>query len=374
MKPAIKIPLIFSILLVFGSSLIYFGSRNDAVSVAKTLKSGILTADEVNVAFQNVGGKLIEHKVHESQMVNKGDVLMILEDTDTRIAIDKINAIIKAQEAMIKQEESSIKIEEQETDLLEITTWRKIEQVQASLDTAKANKDLAKTEFDRTAKLYKTGHISQSNYDSAKTTLTRALMDVVQSESQLATLMVGATPEQQTQFLKTKNAQGMTLQSIINARDRIANRANQLDQLKAQLAQSKAELQQLELNLSRLTLVAPEAGKVLKVLYEDGEMVPTGAPSVILETSRKYVDIYVNENLVSNYLPDTIISATVPAIDKKVKGKVRFATVTPSFSDLRMTRERGQADLTLFQVRIYIEEQPQLLAGMTIEVDDAEHH
>lgn len=53
----VKTAVIFLGLLLVGSSLIYFGSRNDAVSVAKSIKSGVLTADEINIAFENVGRK-----------------------------------------------------------------------------------------------------------------------------------------------------------------------------------------------------------------------------------------------------------------------------------------------------------------------------
>lgn len=165
----------------------------------------------------------------------------------------------------------------------------------------------------------------------------------------------------------------MTLQSIANSRESIKNRQNILDQLLAQLDQSHAELRQLEVNRQRLTLTAPASGKVLKLLYQPGEMIPAGAPAVLLETDRKYVDIYVNENMVTIYQPGTTVTAQVPALDSQVRGVVRFASAAPSFADLRMTRERGQADLTSYQVRIYTEDKPQLLSGMTLEVDDAEH-
>ena len=45
---------IFAGLLTVGSLLIYFGTRNDAVTVARSIKAGVLTADEVNTAFQTV--------------------------------------------------------------------------------------------------------------------------------------------------------------------------------------------------------------------------------------------------------------------------------------------------------------------------------
>ena len=372
MKKIVAIPVIFLSLLLVGSSLIYFGSRNDAVSVARSLKAGVLTADEINIAFQNVGGKVIKKNVQESQLVKKGDVLYVLDDVDTKIAIERMNAVISAQEAQIRQEESAIQIQSHEIDLTELTTWRKIEEVQANLEAAKAARDLAQTEYNRNAKLHDSASISQSVLDNVKNTLTQAKMNVVQAESQLSSLLAGSTQEQRANFNITKNAEGMTLQSIVNLRHSLDNRQNQLAQLRAQLVQSKADLQQLEVNKKRLTLVAPEDGKVLQVFYEEGEMVPAGAPAVLLETNRKYVDIYVNEKMVNNYLPGTSVTAKVIALNSEVKGVVRFANVAPSFADLRTTRERGQADLTSYQVRIYVDDIPHLLTGMTIEVNDAE--
>lgn len=369
MKKNVKIPVIFLLLLFFGSFLIFLGSRNDAVTVAKSIKSGVLTADEINVAFQNVGGKVIKRFVEESQMVKKGDPLMQLEDVDTKLAIDRLQALVDSQRAAVNQEQAAIEITENETNLSELSTWRKIEEVKASLEAAKSARNLASTEFDRQTQLRKTGGNSQSQLDNARNAFVVAKMQVIQIESQLSTLMIGATPEQVSQFEKTQNATGMSLQSIIIARQKLENRQNQLAQLKAQLAQGEADLKQLQINYQRLTLKAPEDGKVLKLMFEDGELAPTGAPAVLLETDRKYIDIYVNEKMVNDYQPGTTVTANVIALDKEVKGKVRFATAAPSFADLRMTRERGQADLTSYQVRIYIESIPKLLTGMTLEVE-----
>ncbi|CQD42713.1 secretion protein HlyD family protein [Yersinia mollaretii] len=363
----------FLVLLLVGSSLIYFGSRNDAVSVAQSLKSGVLTADKINVAFENVGGKLITRHVQESQRVQKGDILMALDEVDTNISIERLKAVIRSQEASIRLEESATRIASDETKLTELSSWRKIEEIQATLSAARASEELARTDFNRAAKLSHTGSVSQSMLDNARSTLTQTHSAVVQAERQLTSAMIGTTPEQMKRLAEKASAQGMTLQAIANSRESIKNRENVLDQLRAQLAQSQAELKQLEVNHSRLTLTAPADGKILKLLYEPGEIVPTGAPAVLLETDHRYVDIYVNENMVSAYQPGTAVTAQVPALDTQVKGVVRFANAAPSFSDLRMTRERGQADLTSYQVRIYTEVKPQLITGMTLEVDDAQH-
>lgn len=373
-KPLIKTAITFLVLLLIGASLIYFGSRNDAVSVAQSVKSGVLTADKINISFESVGGKLSKRNVQESQWVTQGEILMVLDAVDTNLAIERLEAVIRSQQALIRQEESAIRIATNEAELTETSSWRKIEEIQASLSAARASENLASIDFNRAINLKKAGHVSQSMLDNARTSLTQARSAVVQAERQLASAMIGTTPEQMKNLSEKGSAQGMKLQAIAISRESIKNRENILDQLRAQLAQSQAELKQLNVNHQRLTLTAPESGKVLKLLYEPGEIVPVGAPAVLLETDRKYVDIYVSENMVSAYQPGTTVTAQVPALAEKVKGVVRFANAAPSFADLRMTRERGQADLTSYQVRIYTEQQPRLLTGMTLEVDDAEHH
>ena len=47
-------------------------------------------------------------------------------------------------------------------------------------------------------------------------------------------------------------------------------------------------------------------------------------------------------------------------------------TQAPGFSDLKQTREKGQSDLSAFQVRIYVDPQDGIIPGMTIGVKDSE--
>ena len=98
-------------------------------------------------------------------------------------------------------------------------------------------------------------------------------------------------------------------------------------------------------------------------------MVPASCAAVILETDRRYYDIYVSEAQVNRYQEGSGVTGYAVAIDKNVTGEVRIATAAPSFADLRMTREHGTADLTSFKVRIYVKPTEGLLTGMTIEVD-----
>ena len=71
---------LLALLLIAGLTLFYSGS--DAVAVALEKKEGILTAEQVKVAFDSVGGRMVNEAVQEGQTVKKGDVLMIIDSTD----------------------------------------------------------------------------------------------------------------------------------------------------------------------------------------------------------------------------------------------------------------------------------------------------
>lgn len=359
---------IFGAVLVVSSLLIFFGSRNDATSVAQSIKSGVLTADEVNVAFETVGGRVTVRDIEESQSVKKGNTLMVLDATDLRISLARQKAVVSANRAALAQETEGIRIDRAETDRSEKTQWRAIEETEAGRQAAASSLRLAKLEFERAQKLRATGGVSVSKYDAAVTALKNAQSAYRQSERALASATIGATGEELARLSKTGSAEGMTLSAIRNARMTLKNRENTVASLQAALESSLADLEQLEVNIKRLTLTSPEDGIIRKILCEKGDMVSPNAAVVLLETNRRYFDIYVSEKQAPRFAPGTKVTAYVPALDKEVGGTVRFTNAADSFADLRMTRERGQADLTSFQVRIYIDNAPDVLTGMTLEV------
>lgn len=356
-------------LLTVSSTLIYFGSRGDATTIAKSIKSGVLTADTVDVSFENVGGRLVKRDIEESEMVKTGDILMVLDDTDSDIAIDRLEASIKSQKALIRSKKNESMIRKASVDLEELTKWKEIEQLKQSLTASESADILAKKQYRRASSLVNTRSISKSDYDSASSHNVQAGAAKNQALRKLQSAIYGATDEQIEKLRKTGSAKGMTLLSIRNARLEIDNMQNDLEDLEAQLKESEALLKQEQVNYSRLTLKAPCDGKILKIYYQQGELVSKNSSGLTLETDRKYFDIYVSEDQVTKYPKGSSVKVHCVATDSDLTGTVRFSTAAPSFADLRMTRERGLADLTSFQVRIYVNS-PDVLTGMTMEVQD----
>ena len=74
------------------------------------------------------------------------------------------------------------------------------------------------------------------------------------------------------------------------------------------------------------------------------------------------------EQAVGLHEGDELIGTTV-ADHKQIRGKIRLLTQAPGFADLKQSREKGQADLSAFQVRIYIDASSGAMPGQTIGVD-----
>ncbi|MBQ6758695.1 MAG: HlyD family efflux transporter periplasmic adaptor subunit [Selenomonadaceae bacterium] len=144
---------------------------------------------------------------------------------------------------------------------------------------------------------------------------------------------------------------------------------NDIAALTQQKKMLEVQLKELEVAKSRLTLHAPEDGKILSILQKQGEMISPNVPVVLLESRRVYYDIYLSEEQAVNlHEGDAIICKTV-ADAKEVRGTIRLLTQAPGFADLKQSREKGQADLSAFQVRIYIDEPEKVLAGQTVTVE-----
>ena len=128
------------------------------------------------------------------------------------------------------------------------------------------------------------------------------------------------------------------------------------------------QLQQLEVQKDRLTLRAPEDGKVLKLLAKQGEIVQADTPVILLESKRQYYDIYVSEKQAVHLHEGQDLAGVAVSDGQPVAGTIRFINQAPGFADLKETREKGQADLTAFQIRIYTDPGQAVRPGQTIEV------
>jgi len=362
-KKAMKIGIIFVLLLIVSGCLLMY-KGNDAVAMAVKKKDGILTAEQVKVSFDSVSGRLVNEAVKESQQVKKGDILMVLDSTDVDLSIEKTAAQIGQLEAQINSTQGTIGIGFAQTDTSEEESRRGIDQQKAAVDAADAALVNSQLDYERKKSLVAQGAISRSEMDNAQMALNVATATVAQQKQALSKLLGGA--------VDSNDSNSISLPSIEQSRATVANKKNDLDALVQQKKQLEVQLKELQVQKKRLTLRAPEDGKILKLLAKQGEMVSANMPVILMESRRYYYDIYVSEQQAAHLNEGGLLTGTTVANNKTVAGTIRFITQAPGFADLKMSREKGQADLSAFQIRIYTDPQDGIIPGMTIEVKDNE--
>lgn len=327
----------FVTVLCIAVVLIMLGRRADAVTEARRFKGGILTADEVACAFEGVGGKLISKKVSEGDRVKKGQLLMVIDDRDLQNTVADLRASAAQLDAEIKKQELDLKNARDKVRTTEISQWRQIESLESRLRGSSEELSQAKAEYRRYSSLVEVSAASRSAYDKARAV----------------------------------SAEGMTLSAITQMRTDCDSMEQALHALEASRDAAQARLDQQLLNLSRTKLYAPCDGIVLDTYFEEGELVPASAAALNLETERRYYDVYLSERTVARYKKGSAVTGTAPALGREVKGIARSVNAAPSFADLRMTREQGQADLTSFRLRVDVTDAPEeLRTGMTVEIAD----
>lgn len=176
--------------------------------------------------------------VHRGETVTKGTELFRLEITNQQAQRNAAAANLVKAEANLADLEKGLRPSE-------------IDQLEASLKSARAEARLASLEYARKQKLITKGNISQASLDNARATLSKANATVAQITAQLAT-------------------------------GRLPARSDQVDQAKANVNAAHAALEQADYSLSRRMGIAPARALVNDTYYNPGEMVSAGQPIISL--------------------------------------------------------------------------------------------
>ncbi|MEK3914062.1 HlyD family secretion protein [Paenibacillus sp. FSL H7-0331] len=387
------------LLLVLGAALggggyLLAAEGKDAVSLAAKHKGSLLTAEQVNVSFQGVGGKIIDLAAKEEMKVSKGDVLMTLDPTDIDLQLQKAQADIEVTAIKVKQSEDALNVaqdklgnalkqaqigvEQARTSQEQVLEGARSEDIErqklavaaateAHTHALKLYNQLLNIEdtYDKNPYAYKDHRDALENARSQLSTLENARD---QQQQALNKMLNGASQQDKQQAsLLTDKANAILEQNMLTGQD-IANQRIGLDTLIKQQEQQNILVQSLQVQKERMVLKAPVDGKVARIIPKAGENVGSGTPLIVLETGKLYFDMYVDERQVTKLQPEGTVPVRFAALPDQLTGRIQFVTAAPQFAGLRMSREKGTADLTMFQARIEVDRIDKLLPGMTAEV------
>ncbi len=288
-----------------------------------------------------VAGRVVNLPVVDNQFVHRGDVLMVIDPTDYRIAQEQADATVRQAQANVENFEAQITVQQAQVVASEAQT----EEAQAALTFAQEQaaryRDLAQREA--------------GTVQMAQQTASTLLQDHAALKSAQA-------------------AHTVTQRQIETLKAQLAN-------AEATVAQATAQRDQARVNLERTQIRSPVNGWVTNLLVQLGDYASVGRTVIsIVNADTFWVDAYFEETqlasihegdpaeiklmgyreIVRGHVGGVARAINVPNADPNQQG---LANVNPVFTWVRLAQR--------VPVRIQIDQVPdgvRLVAGMTATV------
>jgi multidrug resistance efflux pump len=203
-----------------------------------------------------VAGRIAELHVIDNKYVHKGDLLMVIDPTNYRIAVNQA-------EAAVQQAHASVQVFEAQM----IVQQSQIAANQAALDQAQAALLFAQQQASRYGTLAKEGAGS--------------VMKAQQYGSELKQRVAAVHTAQENFHLAQRQVESLKAQKM---------------SAEANLAQAKARLHQVQVDLERTRILSPVDGYVTNLLARIGDYVKVSVTTIsVVDADSFWVDAYFEE-------------------------------------------------------------------------------
>jgi membrane fusion protein (multidrug efflux system) len=249
-----------------------------------------------------ISGQVLEVRVVQGQLVHNGDVLVVIDPKDYRIAVEQAQAMLADAKASASSSRWNIPIISvtAQSGLDSATTAvvnaeagvrvaeHNFQSASASLEQAEANAAKSDADLVRYEQLVRKQNISRQQYDQAVAAAKANRAAVVSAKAHVQAAEQ-AVVQAKGRLLQTR----ADLRSAQTAPQQISMTRAKADASDAQVLQRKAQFDQAELNLSYTVIRSPVTGIVGKRTVEVGQNVGIGQEMV---TVVPLDDIWVTAN------------------------------------------------------------------------------
>ena len=272
--------------------------------------SGTIEAVEVHVASK-AAGQILVLAVEEGARVKPGDVLATIDHATADIQLRQAEAGVALARAQLLLLQNGARKED-------------IEQAEAGLKQAEANRRVAADDAKRMRALLQSGSVTTKQRDDAEARLTVA------------------------------EAQRRAAEEAVSKVRRLA-RPEEIDAARARLDQAQAAADLLAKTIADCTVVAPAGGIVTHKAVEAGELVTPGATVVTLaDLDSVYVMLYVTELEIGRIKLGGEVEVRIDAFpDRPFAGTITYISPEAEFTPKNVQTKEDRVKL-VFGVKVVI--------------------
>ena len=289
--------------------------------------TGNLASDAATDVVPAVGGKIVEVNFDVGSYVEKGSVLVRLDDRDARIRLEQAQAQAEQQRKAVDQavaalRQAQIRLNVKDGEVFNTETFSQVK-------STKANLDLAEKELTRAQRLFDSGDVSRTALDAR-----RAQRDA----------LLGQLDEARSNAAVAVKAINSAEAAVATAKTAVATAQTQVDQARKALTDT--------------VIYAPISGYIAERVADPGEFVTPNAPNTkvatIVRTSTLRLKIDVPEasigkvgigqgiSLQTSAYPDRNFAGTVVRMMPNINATARTLVVEAEVSNGEGLLKPGQ--------------------------------
>ncbi len=323
MKRQVVIPVLIIAVLIAGGILYAVfrgGNDRDVIRV-----SGNIEATDVQLSFK-IPGRLQSRPVSEGDRVQKGQIVAELDRSDEEVSVEQARSNVNYARAVLQELEKGSRTQEVEAARAELKRAR------AGQETAQAQLELARSDYERFSKLQEQGGISLRELE-----------------------------EYRTGYAVARSAYGEADARVRAARQQLSlveegPRKEKIEQAASQLENAEKALKKAELSLSYTTLRAPMDAVVLSTAVEAGEYLNPGTPVMtIADLEHPWLRAYVAETDLGRISLNQVVEVTTDTYPGKVyQGRISFISSEAEFTPKSVQTEEERVNL-VYRIKIALQ-------------------
>ncbi len=366
-----RIIAVIVVVLVLIAAVLYFLNRNERNQSDQIVVSGNIELTEVNIAFKTAG-RLIERSVDEGDVVKKGQVIARLDRDQLLAQRDREKAGLQSAKSQFAQAETALawqrgnqaaeldqrraELASYQARLQELKSGSRPEEIleaKATVDSAQAEYDRAKRDWERAQTLYKNDDISTAQYDQYRSRWENADAMLKQIKERQALVLAGPRKEQiEAAEAQVERARAALKMAESNALE-IKRREQELPLRQAETARAGANLALIESQISDTVASSPVDGIVLVKAADVGEVLAAGTTVVTIgDIEHPWLRAYINETDLGRVKLGTRAKVTTDSYPgKEYEGRVSFIASEAEFTPKQIQTQEERVKL-VYRIKI----------------------
>ena len=279
---------------------------------------------KTHIASSKIAGRIDSIFVTEGDWVERGELLYTISTPELDNKLKQAEALRNEAKALNREVDRGARKQQ-------------IEAAHSMVEKAEAGMALAQATFERVARLYSKGVVPRQQYDEAKANLEAMTANHQVASAEYSLALAGATSDEK-------------------------------DIVAAKLDEATAVVEEVNLYINDSKVYAPASGIVSSITSNEGELIGTGYPTVIiLGTDDCWATFNIKEDEMSKITYSSHMRGYIPALDKWAEFEVYYIASEADFATWTATRARGGFDIRTFEIRARCTDKSlKILPGMSV--------